>query len=93
MSMNQHVYGIKLPDAQWHEMAKVWRACNSAHVQIPQDVLDFFGGEPPDEAGVLLKLDDHPCAKDHSADMEDGFEIDLELVPEGTRIIRFVCSY
>ena len=93
MGMDKHVYGIKLPDEQWHAMAKVWRACNSAHVHAPQEVVAYFHGEPPNESGVLTKLDDHPCVRVHNAESEDGFEIDLELVPEGTRMIRFVCSH
>lgn len=94
MGMCSHVVGIFSPPDSWIKMKAVWDACKLADIAIPEEVLDFFGGEEPDPRGVVSVID-HPCVsvyKDIDRNAE-GFEIDLEKLPPGLRRIRFVNSW
>jgi len=95
--MLMHVYGIVPPDEKWKKMKAVWDACEAAGTDPPDDVEKFFNGESPDEMGVLISLDSykkfHPSLKEYSAEMQNGYEVDLTKLPPEVKIIRFVNSY
>jgi hypothetical protein len=46
MSMSMHVIGFVPPDGTWAQMKAIWDACQAAGVSLPDEVEDFFGGEP-----------------------------------------------
>jgi hypothetical protein len=56
--MSTYVIGFRPPDAKWLKMKEVYDACEAAGISIPDEVDDFFNGEPPDEAGVRVDLED-----------------------------------
>ena len=93
MGMSTHIIGIKPPDEKWRKMKAIYDACIKGEVGIPQEVEDFFDGEPPDEKGVVIDLEEDQCCSAYSADMQDGFEIDAEKLPDDVKIIRFYNSY
>lgn len=94
MSMSTHVKGFKPPDEKWKKMKAVWDACDKAKVDPPKDVLEFFGGETPDEAGVEVDLEEEKCCKEwDDSDMQSGFEIDVTKLPKDVTLIRFYNSY
>jgi len=93
MSMTTHVYGFHAPDAKWRQMKTIFDACDEAGVEIPEEVDTYFNGEPPEEHGVLESLENHPACTHYHEDMRDGFEIDVKMLPEHIRHIRFVNSY
>lgn len=93
MSHSLHVVGVKPPDEKWKSMKKVWDSCRDAGVDPPEKVEQFFRGEAPDDAGVLMSLDDEPCTREYSADMRAGFDIDLTKIPKDVKVLRFFVSY
>lgn len=101
MSMSMHVFAVKPADENYRRKAEAYRACDSAGIPIPAELDAFFGGDGPDPTGTLQHLghghtqpkDLHPSVAKYKAEMEDGFEVDITKLPEGTRFIRFYCSW
>lgn len=93
MSMSTRVVGFHPPDEKWKKMKAAWDACEVAAVEVPMEVLEFFGHVAPDPMGVEVDLKGSSACKPHRADSEDGFEIDIRKLPPGLSIIRFVNSY
>lgn len=93
MSMSTHVVGIKPPDEKWKEMKKVWDACEKAKVDVPKEVDDFFDGIDPDPKGVIVELDAKKGVKEYNAESQQGLEVELDKLPKGIKIIRFVNSW
>lgn len=93
MSMSTHIIGFKPPNEKWKQMKAVWDACETAKTPIPQEVLNFFNHEPPDDDGVEINLETHPCCEEYDEDMSEGFQIEIDKLPKDIKIIRFVNSY
>lgn len=98
MGMSSHVVGVKPPDDKWKQMKAVWDVCTKAKVEIPLDVIKFFNGETPDDKGVIVNLEskmdlNSNAVKGYHAEMIDGFEVDLKLLPKDITILRFYNSY
>lgn len=93
MSMSSYVYGIVPPDATWKKMKGAWDACKAVGVTPPKEVVSFFGGDAPDEKGVLVDLKKSGAVAEYSTNMEEGFEVDLTKLPTSIKILRFVNSY
>lgn len=93
MGMNSHVIGFAPPDDKWKQMKAVWDACELAGVSAPPEVMEFFDGEDPDEQGISIDLEDDDCCSKYSAEMQDGFEIDIKKIPANVQFIRFYNSY
>lgn len=95
MGMSTHIVGIRPPDDDWLKKKAVWDVCEHAGVPVPESVVDFFGGEKPDPKGVLVDLDDGyaPVATEYNGDSEQGYEVRLDDLPEGVKIIRFYNSW
>lgn len=74
-------------------MKKIWDACNEAGVTIPSKVLEFFNHEEPDDAGVSIALEGTPAVKEYTADMREGFEVEISKLPASVKFIRFWNSY
>jgi len=86
MSMSTRVTGFAPPGAEWARMKAIWDACTEARVAVPEQVGDFFGGEPPDPAGVEIEIP----AREYHGDMEAGYEIDVSDIPAQATVIRFI---
>lgn len=100
MSMSMHVQGIRPPDERWQQMRAIWNACDAAGLEIPEEVLEFFGHSEPDAAGVVISLDYadgtgelHECVTEYNADMREGFVIDIDKLPKDVKLVRFMCCY
>lgn len=91
--MSTHVVGFKPPDDKWKKMKAAWDACEEAEIEVPEEVEEFFGGEPPDEAGVTVEIDGHECCKEYSEEGSSGYEIDISKLPKDVRIIRVYNSW
>jgi len=90
MGMSTSVIGFKEPDERFKKMYAIYKACEEADVDIPDEVDDFFEGEPPDPRGV--KVYDLPV-KPYNENMEDGYELRLSEVPKDITVIRFSNSW
>ncbi len=89
MSMSTHVIGFRPPNGKWKDLKKVWDACHSAGINPPKEVQEFFNYCVPDENGVEVKIPH----KAYNAEMQDGFEIEVDKIPKDVKIIRFYNSY
>lgn len=104
MSMGTHVVGFKPPDEKWRRMKAAWDACSLAGVEVPKEVDEFFGGDPPDERGVEVRLQYlpksaespdglHPALRRWSDSFRDGYEVDVTKLPKDVTILRFYNSW
>lgn len=94
MSMSTHMLGFHPPDKKWKQMKAVWDSCEKAGVDIPENVLEFFGGvDAPDERGVEIDLEELPCCSEYDDDGQEGFEIDISKLPENITHLRFFNGY
>lgn len=95
MSMSTHVVGFKPPDDKWKKMKAVWDSCAAAGMDPPKNVLEFFNWVPPDDRGVEVDLEKHPCVAKYNPPNrgQDGFEIDVKKLPPDVTVIRFYNSY
>jgi hypothetical protein len=93
MSMSTHIVGFKPPDEKWKAMKAIWEACERGHVPLPREVIDFFAGNPPDDAGVEVPLDKHACVSPHKSEGQNGYEVDVTALPKDVTIIRFFNSW
>lgn len=107
MGMSMTLQFFRSPDdADLLKKLEAAYACRLANVAMPPDLVDFlapviaeFGELPKDKAravDALLSLG--PEWKEQEAyvwkdDMQEGFEIDLDKLPKGTKRVRFYCSW
>jgi len=91
MSMSTYVIGFRPPDAEWERMYKVWRVCQEADVELPDEVGSFFDYEDPDAKG--LEVDLMAVAKEWKNGMREGYEIKLSELPNNITHIRFYNSW
>lgn len=101
MSTSYYIKAVKPADDKYKQMATAWRACEAAAVDIPESVLKYFNNERPDDVGVVVDLSNgslqranakrHHCIIEHDA-TEHGrvfYDVDVTLLPVGTRYVRF----
>lgn len=93
MGMSTHVVAIRPADATWQRMKAAWDACVKAGVPIPEAVFEFFDGETPDTSGVVIDIEYTPAVRKWQSDMKAGFEVLLDELPDGVKIVRFYNSY
>jgi hypothetical protein len=89
MSMSTDVKGFVPPDERWQDMAAVWNACIAANIVIPLEVVQFFGDEAPDPAGVEVDL---PLRK-WNGRSGAGYELAVADIPERVKVLRFYNSW
>lgn len=93
MSMSTSVTGFKPANEKWKKMKAIFDACEGANIEPPEEVWKFFNHQSPDTAGVEIQLEGTVCCKTYKAEMKNGFEIDISVLPEDVKIIRFWNSY
>jgi hypothetical protein len=93
MSDNMDVEGYRPPDKEWVKMKKVWDTCVEADVDIPAKVVDFFGSEQPSDLGVSVNLCEADGVSAWSADMCQGYEIEIAKLPKDLKFIRVYNSF
>lgn len=99
MSMSTHLVGIKPPDDKWKAMKAVYDACVKARITTPVEVGAFFNGEVPEERGVVIELANsydkpyHDAVEKFSTDGENGFVVNVGLLPKDVKFLKFYNSY
>ena len=94
MGMSSYILGFKPPDDKWKQMKAIWDSCEKVEIEPPEEVYDFFSGNPPDDAEVEIDLEKTSCCKKYDdGDMREGIEINVDEIPRDVKIIRFVNSY
>jgi hypothetical protein len=94
MGMSIGVYGIKPPDDDWRKMKAVYDACDAAGLPIPKQVERYFDDCAPDPSGVVVNLlREDRCTAEYHCDHAEGYEVTVDKLPPGVKIVRFVCSY
>jgi transaldolase len=93
MGMSTHVVGIKPPDKVWKTMKQAWDACEAAKVPVPDEVLEFFNHEKPDDAGVIVEIDESEAVSKYSEDGVEGFDVDIKKLPQDVTVVRFYNAY
>lgn len=95
MGMSTHVIGLRSDnDPTYKKHAKVLEACNEAGIEkLPKETALYFKSDYPDldllTEALIVKIP----TKDYSADMQEGYEIDVKSIPAGVEKIRFYNSY
>lgn len=84
------VYGVKALDEKWVKMKKIWDLCVENKVEIPSHVFDYFHGEYPTETEVIVDLKNHESVTIYENITSQGFEIDVEKLPNDIKKIRIV---
>lgn len=89
MSMSTYVVGVIPANEKFDAMKEIWDLCEAQDIIAPEEVLDFFNGETPDEAGIVKQIQ----STEYSGEMEAGLEVDITKLPKDVTIIRFYNSY
>jgi hypothetical protein len=86
---------VRPPDERWSKMKAAWDACEAAGVEPPEDVEEFFDGEGPDPAGLVVDIGkavghvDTDDEQHYVADDEGGYYlIDLARLPKSITHIK-----
>ncbi len=89
-----HIKGFRPPDKKWRKMKVIHDACESAGIEAPESVMEFFGYENPDERGVEVDLDEKSGLANWGDDTpREGFEVEIAKLPKNITHIRFYNSY
>lgn len=92
MGMSTHVVGYVPRDEKWNKYEKIYRACDEAGIDIPDEVLDYFDDEPPyDKPGKEVDIDS--AVADFNDEYRSGYSIDLSKLPDNVTILRFYNSW
>ena len=89
MSMSTHVEGVMPADERWKQMKAVHDACTAAGLEVPAQVVAYFGFEVPDDAGAVMLLDHRHGVRRWHREGRRGFDVELALLPEDVAIVRF----
>jgi len=101
MGMSMNVVGIKPADEKYQRMISARDACRAAGVPIPEEVRDFFGGDPDeaDPSGVTIyfkpgaSYPPHVGVVPYQYGERQGFEVDLRSLDPDIKILRFYCAW
>jgi hypothetical protein len=93
MSMTTYVYGIAPADDKWRAMKAIWDSCTAAGVAIPDEVTEFFNGEPPEPNGVKIDLRENHGVMKFEHDSTEGLLVDLDKLPKQVRLLKFCNSW
>ncbi len=99
MGMSKHVVGVRDLDGRFAKMLAAKLACEEADVEYPNEVRNYFsclGAEATaDNLRIEMQQVDIEIAvrKWADGDCRDGFEVELALLPEGVKAIRFYTAY
>lgn len=100
MSVSLYAQAILPATDEYKAKLVAYRACEAAGVDVPKELREFFGDDGPDDAGSLRSLftnhlggnvrQHHESAQRWTdGDMCDGIQVDVTMLPPGTRYIRF----
>ena len=92
--MSTHIIAL-VPDndPEYQKHKKIFDVCTAAEVSLPVETEQYFKGCDVPEEKLQVKLLYGVHYKEWSADMQEGFEVDITTLPQGVRTIRFYNSY
>ncbi len=92
MGMTTHIVGFIPPDEKWRKNAAAWKACEEAEIELPQELMSYFGGEDPTDMPGR-EVDIEPAVANCGREGTDGWEVTLAKLPPEVKVIRFENSY
>lgn len=96
MSMSTYVIGVVPPDDDWKKMKAAYDACIEADIEVPESVMNFFGGDEPDDAGVIINLSSKQyvaVCREWRDESGEGYELDVADIPKNVKTLRFYNSW
>ena len=103
MSISTIIVGVRDLRKEFDKMWTVAKACEKAKITFPKEVCDYFIIDADqkelddkscyEQEKLTFDLKGKPGVKTWSADMEEGFEVDLTKLPKDVKKIRFYNSY
>lgn len=93
MSMSSRIEGIIPPNEDWQKMKDAFDACEKAGIDPPSEIWEYFEGERPDDAGLVVNLTDAEFVSEYNVDMSNGYEITLSSIDPKIKILRFTNNY
>lgn len=89
-SPSMFIKGIHEPDDKYRAMKAVYDACKKAHINLPDEVGEFFGWQEPSDLGNTIDLGLHAATYNYcDGKGREGFEVKLADLPKNITHIRF----
>jgi len=85
------VIGIKPADVEYKKKAKAYKACVEAGVEPPEELCEYFEWKVPDPQG--MEVDISHALTERNVEMQDGFDIDLNKLPEDVKFLKVYYLY
>lgn len=94
MSVSLGVYGVVPADEEFNKMKSIHDSCEEMGITPPKEVVDFFDGERPDPAGMVIWMDDSRTdgVTEWGNDYSSGYEIEIAKLDPKIKIIRCTLS-
>jgi hypothetical protein len=83
MSMSLYVVGIRPVDDKWKQMKTIKDACESAGIEVPKKVSEYFDWEEPNENGVVVDVRDSCVER-----TEWSYLLDISKLPSDVTMIE-----
>jgi len=94
MGMSTSVYGIVPADEKFKKMKAIYDLCEETGVVPPEEVIDFFDGDRPDDSGAVVWLEGNtPAISEWFDDCASGYEVDISKLDPKIKILRFANSW
>lgn len=88
MGMDVYVRGVIEPNEGYKKMYAVYEACKDAGVNVPDEVLEYFGDDTPTPSGMRVKIP----TKRLPGEYDNAIEIDLKSLRSDISKIHVVIS-
>lgn len=78
---------------KWYQFKEVWDTCGKAEIEPPEEVIEFFGADYPDDEntpGELALVGNAPTR--FEGENEYGYIIDLKSLPNEIRFVKVYIS-
>ena len=90
MSMSTEVVFLRDKNGKKHQaMLKVLRACVEGGIDTPAEVDNYFGGDDNEDYPLEVNFK----AREWISEYGNGYELDIDEIPEGVKTIRFYNSW
>lgn len=70
MSVGLYVRGLVEPTDRFQKMYAAYEACKAAGVQVPDEVVKYFGDEEPDPNGLIVDISAASSCKDNVIEVD-----------------------
>jgi len=95
MSTSLGFFGLKPHNEHHRKMKAILDACEAANIDPPEEVQDFFDGEPDAVHGVVVSMDAMDKAgalTEYRDDCREGYDIEIAKLPPGIKVLRVYLS-